>query len=383
MIKRHLLVNICALALLVCISGCGIGDFFDALQEINEERRSDQVRQPTHDFSTMTAEDMAALSAEEERRDVVRRRSEIVVLRVFRPDYYAVLLDGQTQTVHLAGVVAPDAQLSAHTHRFAEVFGLPSSHLPTVIREAIPLLEELVFSQPLILEYTTTRTGDTDTDIIRGEILLPDTQYLSERVVSRGFAHVYQPTREAAWRLERAEMDARINERGIWYNPVPIERRFRIRSDFDLIAYSTSREEMRSSDGQRVLERYLSQDVQGVIHVGIAAIGAMTRPYTGSVTYAFVQREEHGTRRQEHLPRQQDGAGAHGEHVYEDSRVGGGTLPFVLTTSTTNLVFESPIETVTRTQKGAQMYVQGITYVGYDLTVHVGTNRVYRHRHYF
>lgn len=400
---------------LLCINGCDVGEFFDLVGKTDVKVENRNSKKTTGvGFDELSAETVKAMEQEETKKsDNIISRKPIEILHIFRPDYYAGLIDGVTQRVHLAGIVSPDTQRDAHTLKFAEKFELNDTKMPEVAREAVAFLEGLIQQQERVWLTYNTVTSKEGKHILEGDILLGVDSYLTDALLSRGYAHIYKPPENIQWRLEMAQNKARMEEKGIWYNPVTLERRFFVRTHFDDVVLNTTKNRQMSSDGTKLIESHRTEERQGVVNIGISVMKPVARPYEGTIYYSFVQREEKGTRRQEKTaaPINADsipGAGGRNDlsshdqkeeqerenrivneynktvkdqRIFDDNETNMRKLQLVIDTPETNITLRSGVQLLTKSRKAGFDYEQGSRYVGYNLDIYIGTNLIYHHRH--
>ncbi len=402
--------------ILLSINGCSECEFFDWLgttetHTSKEKNKTDKDKDSADgvSFSDLSAQEIASLNADKQTGRLYKGPTPVKILKMYRPDYYVALINGITQSVHLTGIVSPDTQRNAHTIRFAQQFGVEAKRLPEVAREARAFLEGLLEQKELTWYTTGVVTSKSGSTIFEGDLRASDNSYVTDILLSRGYAHIYKPLNTMRARQLSAQRKAQMAEIGIWYNPLPIPRRFHVDTTFEDMTLNTTRNKRTTSDKKRTLEMHLTEERQGVVNIDISVSKPVTRQYTGTVHYTFLLREEKGVRRQEKtsapigsdsisgndIRSQQSKVEKNKENIYvenynksvHDQRVfdtietGRRDIEFVVDTDRTNLMLFSSVRMLTKSTKAGFKYNQGFYHVGCNLDIYIGTNLIYRNRY--
>jgi len=347
---------------------------------------------------------------------------EVEINKIIRADLFTVVLQGQTQNIHLSGILAPTTQSSRYNRFLEKKFKFDHLSLRNIARESVGYVKEVTDDRASLLKVISSKTNDAGVIIIEGDILFADNSSLCEKLIGNGFAVVYTEPDEKLFHLENIEKKARNSEKGLWNVSLDLLKRFRVESDFEFKTLSVQTDKVRaqtasatasgtaSKNAGHVLESHRNFEKIAEIIVKIDASKPVQRTYRGVAEYTFYTKESIGKRQQEvslAAPRgtlKRDGSykplsssdktkkrrderkirdynkKVHGQTIYTDALSFDNSVDFELSSLSTNLIFTSKIVNFTESKKAGVKYETGTQYVGYDLDVWIEDTLVYSHK---
>jgi len=353
------------------------------------------------------------------KKNYLEKVPQVQIAKILRADLFKILINGKTQTVHLAGIKAPSPKPGKYNNSISKFTGQNIDLINKAGKQGIALTKELTKDRELRFVNFGTNVVKTKNIIFDGDLIFQNGTTLTEKLLSYGAAVAPYDKYQTVVDYKQIEDDARKNERGIWSHPVKIQHRFYVNSSFKSETLSVDRSQIRQQGNGRNqrLESHKEFEKQGKIFVKIQTRKPMNYPYKLKLTYAFVKRQDYGKKIQEinSAPirgERRDSRNSSSRNKYKSlssldkeanrrisqnnkdyNKVVSGQNVFKLEASksiteeielnslSTNIVILSDIVNYTKSTKAGTSYSHGEYYVNYDLEIRVGTNLIYSHYH--
>jgi endonuclease YncB( thermonuclease family) len=353
------------------------------------------------------------------KKNYLEKIPKIQITKILRADLFRILINGETQTVHLAGIKAPSPKPGRYNNNISKFTGQNIDLINKAGKQGIALTKELTKDRELRFVHFGTNTVKNKNITIDGDLIFQNGTTLTEKLLSYGAAVAPYDKYQTAIDYKQIAEDARKNERGIWRHPVKIEHRFHVNSSFKSETLSVDRSQIRQQGNGRNqrLESHKEFEKQGEILVKIQTRKPLNHPYKLTLTYAFVKRQDYGKKIQEvsSAPirgEQRDSRnsssknrykplsssdkelnrrisqnnkdynrGVSGQNVFKLEASKSITEEIELNSLSTNIIILSDIVNYTKSTKAGTSYSHGEYYVNYDLEIRVGTNLIYSHYH--
>jgi len=346
--------------------------------------------------------------------------SKIQIVKYFRADLFKIIIDGKTQTVHLAGIKAPSPKPGKYNKNLSKFLNQDINLINKAGKQGIGLAKELTKGREFRFVNFGTNTVKNGKVIFDGDILFQNNTTLIGKLLSYGAVIAPYDKYLAVTDYKEIENEAKKNERGLWRHPVKINHRFYVSSSFKSETLSVDRSQVRQqgSGGNQRLESHKEFEKQGEIFVNIRTRKPIFHPYELTLTYAFVKRQDYGKKVQEissapirgelrdsrnsrsgrdrykslsssdkeanRRASQNDSdynKSVSGKNVFGITASESITEKIELDSLSTNIVILSDIVNYTKSIKAGTSYSHGEYYVNYDLEIRVGTNLIYSHYH--
>ena len=354
------------------------------------------------------------------RSRLMEKTPKIKIIKVLKADLLQILINGNTQNVHLAGIKAPSPKPGRFNNDLSKSLGQDINLINKAGKQGITLTKELTKGRELRFVNFGTNTVKNGKVIFDGDIIFQNDTTLIEKLLNYGAAIAPYDKYSAVTAYKQIEDDAKKNERGLWKHPVEIDRRFYARSSFKSETLGMNRSQVRqqgNGNNQR-LESHKEFEKQGKIIIDLRVRKPLFHPYKGTITYAFVKRQDYGKKVQEissaplrgetrssrrssssrsnYKPlssadreknrrnKQKDSdynKGVSGKNVFKIASSKSITEEFEFNSLSTNIVVLSDIVNYTKSTKAGTSYSHGEYYVNYDLEIRIGTNLIYSHYH--
>jgi len=345
---------------------------------------------------------------------------KIQITKILRADLLQLLIDGKTQTVHLAGIKAPSLKSGKYNNNLSKLLNQDINLINKAGKQGINLTRELTKDRELRFVKFGTNTVKNGTIIFDGDLIFQNSSTLTEKLLSYGAAVAPFDEYSAVTDYKHIENEARKNERGLWRHPVKLDHRFHVKSSFKSETLGMNRSQIRQQGNGRNqrLESHKEFEKQGKIMINLRVRKPFFHPYKGTITYKFVKRQDYGKKVQEissaplrgelrnsrHIrsgrskykslsssdkdanrrSSQNDrdyNRGVSGQNVFGIESSESITKEFNLNSLSTNFVILSDIVNYTKSSKAGTSYSHGEYYINYDLEIRIGTNLVYSHYH--
>jgi len=342
---------------------------------------------------------------------------QIQITKILRADLFIILVNGKTQTVHLAGIKAPSSKPGKYNNNISKFTGQNIDLINKAGKQGIALTKELTKDRELRFVNFGTNAAKTKNIIFDGDLIFQNGTTLTEKLLRYGAAVAPYDKYQTVVDYKQIEDDARKNERGIWSHPVKIQHRFYVSSSFKSETLSVDRSQIRQQGNGRNqrLESHKEFEKQGKIFVKIQTRKPMNYPYKLKLTYAFVKRQDYGKKVQEvssapirgklrdsrrsstkykslsssdketnrriSQSNKDYNRSVSGQNVFKLEASKSITEEIELNSLSTNFVILSDIVNYTKSIKAGTSYSHGEYYVNYDLEIRIGTNLIYSHYH--
>lgn len=351
------------------------------------------------------------------KKNYLEKVPQVQIAKILRADLFKILINGKTQTVHLAGIKAPSPKPGRYNKEISKFTGQNVDLINKAGKQGIALTKELTKDRELRFVEFGTNSAKKGQIVFDGDLIFQNGTTLTEKLLSYGAAVTPYDKYQTVVDYKQIEENARKNERGIWRHPVKIEHRFYVSSSFKSETLSVDRSQIRQQGNGRNqrLESHKEFEKQGKIFVKIQTRKPMNYPYKLKLTYAFVKRQDYGKKIQEvssapirgerrdsrsgstkYKPLSSSdketnrkisqnnkdyNRGVSGQNVFKLETSKSITEEIELNSLSTNIVILSDIVNYTKSTKAGTSYSHGEYYVNYDLEIRVGTNLIYSHYH--
>ena len=350
---------------------------------------------------------------------IFNKLPKVQITKIFRADLFAILVNGKTQTIHLAGIKAPSPKLGKYNNNISKFTGRDVALINKAGKQGIALTKELTKGRELRFVNFGTNSVKNGRIVFDGDLIFQNGTTLTEKILSYGAAIAPYDKYQTAVDYKQIEEDAKKNENGIWRHPVKINHRFYVNSSFKSETLGVDRSQIRQQGNGRNqrLESHKEFEKQGKIFLNIRTRKPMDYPYKLKLTYAFVKRQDYGKKIQEvnsapirgelrdsrnrssknrykslsssdkdanrrtSQSNKDYNRGVSGQNVFRIEASKSTTEEIELNSLSTNIVILSDVVNYTKSNKGGTSYSHGEYYVNYDLEVYVGTNLIYSHYH--
>ena len=290
------------------------------------------------------------------------------LLKVYRGDLLILGIDGQTQVVHLMNIVSPSPDNFTFNKKLAKRIKCNTRALSKIGKKAANTATGLLAGTNLVWVTLHTSTNKAGEVSMHGDVYYGGARSLSRILLMDGLAVVMETTPKYLSLYKSIENDTMLREVGIWKHPTPLAKRFFVNCRFTLDSSIVDRSNVYGGDGKsrHKLETHKLMEKRGSVSIDIQAQKPFIHPYEGELRYRFHFKEEHGENQTTDL-------GVKTKQLIRS--------PLYLDDYQTNITLLSQVAVYTESTKGGRSYSHGKMFVGYDLEVWIGTNRVYYHYH--
>jgi hypothetical protein len=265
-------------------------------------------------------------------------------------------------------IVTPSARDAGFNHKLSQQLAYNPGTLMAYGKDAVELAEELLSGSNLIWVTYHTITNESGDIQKSGDVYYGEDKSFARKLLMSGLAVVMKTSPRFLSMYEQIEYDTMLKEKGLWKHPTPLSKRFYVDSRFTLDTSLLDRSSIYGGEGRfrHKLESHKIMEKRGMINIVIQAQKPFLHPYEGELRYSFHFKEELGIN-----PTKPEQVRA--QHMTR--------MPLYLEHYQTNIMLVSQAAVYTESSKAGRAYSQGKVFVGYDLEVWFGTNRVYYHYH--
>lgn len=276
----------------------------------------------------------------EKEESTITPPSTYCVLEASSADRFTVLRNNtETQNFHLVGLVAIPSDGK-------DIFecGKSAEELKALGAKALDFAKKLVVGRSDLHVRERNRKHEGETLFVEGDILLTNGVSFSEMVIKNGYA-MSDP--DAVTDYEGFEREARVKEKGIWSNSVPLKDRLRVSSSIKQKGLTRDAYAQQASMTKDILESVASEERCVSVQIDISLKPPMTRNYEMMIFCDYAMDQIMGSDEE-------------GGEIRVSKDIEHTKEVLTLTTLTTNITLRSSSYEMSKISRGGRTFRQGM-----------------------